>query len=327
MQKGITLGWVLSNDGRQVLVGDRDVSEIGAAGARVVRMELRLGSRSGWDADLLGRYGGVIDHFGRAGIGVIGLLSHEIVPGAKQDLWNAGSAELGGSATGNPYLDRYAESVRQIVSALPTISHWEIWNEPNSWKSHNGAVYSGGSFIYPSLYASLLARAAAAIKGIQPNSTVLSGGILGHNIHGVLSSENSGAVYLQQVYRALAIAGRPFPCDALGLHLYMDQGSTADPGHLQRYLAEHEALAGEAPGVNRRLPIYITEVAWDTRSTTPEQQAANTTTLLEVCGRNPTVAVVCWFLLRDNPAASQYFGLSDVHWIRKPAFGAFASFS
>jgi hypothetical protein len=45
--------WVLSNDGTRVLFGQNDIGALAAAGATVVRVELRLGARTGWDSTLM----------------------------------------------------------------------------------------------------------------------------------------------------------------------------------------------------------------------------------------------------------------------------------
>jgi hypothetical protein len=212
----------------------------------------------------------------------------------------------------------------KLAAAIPEITMWELWNEPNAWRTHNGDTFSGGSFIYPSNFADLLVRAAAAIREANSGSTIISGGLLSHNNHGVLSTANSGADYLQNVYAALHRLGESVPFDGLGQHLYMDQPGRADSGHLWQYISHMQAIVQRNEGGSGR-PVYITEAAWSTGAVTPELQAANLHTLFEVCGRDERIAALCWFQMRDNPPGRQFFGLCAQDWSPKPAFAAFQS--
>jgi hypothetical protein len=89
--------WVLSNDGTRVLFGQNDIGALAAAGATVVRFELRLGVRTGWDSTLMANHTTVINTMAAAGLQMIGLLGPGIVYGANQTQWNANNVENGGS--------------------------------------------------------------------------------------------------------------------------------------------------------------------------------------------------------------------------------------
>ncbi len=139
----------------------------------------------------------------------------------------------------------------------------------------------------------------------------------------MLSTQNSGADYLQDVYTALQrVSSGPLPFDAIGQHLYVDQPGQADPGHLWQYVSHMQAIAQRNEGGSGRT-VYITEAAWTTSAVAPELQAANLRTLFEVCRRDARIAALCWFQLRDNPPGNQLFGVCAPDWSRKPAFGAF----
>jgi len=323
MKKGFALNWVLSNDGRTPLFGVRDLQVLADAGARIVRFELRVGSAPEWSDDLIGRYAGIVRQLTGAGISPIGLIYADAVPGAKQADWNAGNAETTGGTGDNPFIHRFADLARQLAAALPEISLWEIWNEPNAWRQQSGRAYSGGSFIYPSNFAAILMQAGAAIKRVQPAATIITGGLLSHNNHGILNTQNSGADYLNDLYGALKrLGGGTLPFDAIGQHLYVDQPGQADPDHLWQYISHMQAIAQRNEGGAGR-PLYLTEAAWTTTAVAPELQAANLRTLFEVCGRDERIAAVCWFQMRDNPPGKQYFGVCAPDWSPKPAFGAF----
>lgn len=322
MRKGFALNWVLSNDGRTPYVGARELETLRELGATVARFELRLGAVAAWTDDLLGRYGAIARSMAGAGVTPIGLIAPGAVAGARQDDWNANNAEVDGGSGDNPFCQRFAGAARRLATALPEIAHWEIWNEPNVWHQHDGNAFSGGSFIYPSCYVALLAAASAAIKEAQPRGTIILGGLFGHNNQGALTARNSGAPYLDNVYRMLQRAGHDgVPFDAIGQHPYVDQPGHADAGHLRQYLENVQAVVRQHErGATR--PVYLTEVGWSTGSVGADVQAANLRTLF-VAANDARVAAVCWFQVRDNPAARLSFGVCAPDWTHKPAFAAF----
>ena len=320
MQKGFSLNWVVSNDGRTTYLDAHELQVLRDLGARVVRFEMRLGAAGGWNDALIERFRGVAQQLAGAGITPLCLLSHEIVPGAQQSQWNANSREVDSPNGGdNAYIASYVETARTLASRMPEVGIFEIWNEPNVWKSNANGRLSGGSFIYPSLYATLLARASAAVKQVRHEATVISGGLFQHNIHGVLSPENCGAHYLQQVFTAMPRGGQA-SVDGIGLHPYVDQPGHADHDHIGGYLGQISDL-GRQHGVNG--PLFITESGWSTSSVTPDLQASNLRTLFEACRAHGGVEVLCWFQVRDNPASKLDFGVCTADWKPKPSYQAF----
>jgi Glycosyl hydrolase catalytic core len=316
--KGCALGWILSNDGTQVLFGQHDIGALAAAGATVVRFELRLGTRIRWDSTLIGNYTTVIDQMAVAGLQMIGLLGPRIVYGATQTQWNANAVETGGSGW-NSFLANYVSAARQLVATFPQIGAWEIWNEPNAWTSHPSAtVYTGGSFIYPSLLASTLQRVYPDVPAAVP---VINGGLLAHDNNGP-NLESSGVPYLSAVYNALAGA-RAF--DAIGMHYYLDQGGVGlDPEHLQRYLNFLQKTMVEHDDARAPLPVYVTECGWQQPGCPLDLQAQNVASALHVLRNNNFVQVAANFELRDQPAANTYYGLYRSDWTPKPARDTFA---
>lgn len=317
VDKGLAWGWVVSDAGDRVLLSDDDLAHLAGLGARTVRFELRLGQKGGWDGQIVDQYRRVADSLLRANIAPIGLLSHQIVHRPRQEDWNAG---LPGDT--NPFIATYVQTATALVGQLPQIRRWEIWNEPNSWTANpRPGVYIGGTFIYPGLYAGLVRRTYEAIKQAAPSSTVISGGLLGHNIGGRLSPESTGADYLRQVYAAVQREGAgAVPFDLVGQHYYLDQGGVLRPdtledalGMLRRVIADNEG-AGSARGV------CITEASWESPPLSGADQATNLQTLFELCDRSGMVQAACWFLLRDNPAARLHHGLCAADGTRKPSF-------
>lgn len=334
-KKGFALGWVVSADGNKPLLGDGDVQVLRDAGAQIVRFDIQLGTHPDWDNVILQQYSTVVQQLKAAGIAVIGLLGHGIVAGAQQMDWNANAAEQGSNQLDNTFLANYASNASIIAGALQDITLWELWNEPNQWDKapdpHGSPDQPGGSFIFPSLYARLLRRTVPGLKQLPNAPSIITGGLFGHD---GAPGASSGHDYLQNVLTFLGqapLAGDPLPFDAVGQHLYLDQGAAAQSAHLNQYL---NLIAGLAGG----RPIYITEAGWTTTPgfVTVNQQAANLTTLYDTCQASAqNIAAACWFELYDNPGAGRADqrgfgaimapsgGQAAASGQRKPAFSAF----
>ena len=334
MHKGFALNWVVSGDGNTSLFGNGDVELLVEAGVQITRFDIRLGGHADWDSAILGHYQAVVSQLKAAHIDVIGLLGAGIVAGAQQKDWNANAAEQGSTQLDNTFLADYASNASIIAGELQDITLWELWNEPNQWDAfpdpHGGPDQPGGSYIFPSLYARLLRRTYPLIKQLPNGGTVITGGVYGHD---GAPNASSGHDYLQSVLQylhQLPLAGDPLPFDAVGQHLYLNQGAGAQAQHLAGYLDLIGSLAGGRS-------IYVTEAGWRTGpgGVTVDQQAGNLAMLFQACGvSDQTVAATCWFELYDNPQAradQQTYGVvmappagqPPAAGQHKPAFAAF----
>ncbi len=330
----------MNDDGRQILLDQRYADTLREAGARMARVDFRLGRHPQWDDMILGQYERVLDTLAQAGVGVLGLAGHGVLPNPQQAQWTANNSEIAGGGGDNPFIGNYVTALRALTTRFHNhVKVWELWNEPNAWRQQqrqgNATAYSGGSFIYPSNYAALLARAYSAVKGEAGlrDLTLVFGGLLAHNNGGATTSDNSGAPYLRDVYeRGLhgpanwngvrqALGG--YPLDAVGQHPYVDQGGPCSGDHIRAYLGWLRQAVEAYEGRGSAKPLYVTEVAWSTTTVSPEVQAANLDTLYDACARTPYVAACLWFELLDNPFAQLYYGVLDPHWTRKAAFAAF----
>lgn len=331
LRRGFALGWVLSDDGRQILLDDAHVELLREAGAELVRVDFRLGRYPRWDDSILAQYERVLSSLSRAGIDVLGLATHEAVAHPQQAQWTANNREIDGGDGHNPFLDAYVAALHTLVTRFhDQVRLWEIWNEPDVWtqqQQHGAAMaYSGGSYIYPSNYAALLSRAHATVKGQdRADVTLISGGVFGSDVGGTLAPEKSGARYLRALYDAGSHGPAHWdtvPFDAVGQHIYLDQGGICPPDHIRSYLRwMHDAVRDREHGNAKQ--TYVTEAAWNTAKVSPEAQARNLTTLLDVCAEAPFVAVALWYQLLDNPAANSLTGVADPRRQRKPSFAAF----
>ncbi len=113
---------MLSNDVQIRLFGAHDLEALRTCGAQVARFEFRVGPQAGWDLALVARYAGIVDDLDRAGVDVIGLLSHQIVPRANQGAWNATNEENGGTTDGHDeFREQFVAAAVRLATAFPSL--------------------------------------------------------------------------------------------------------------------------------------------------------------------------------------------------------------
>ncbi len=325
--KGLALAQLVNDAGTLITIDRQTLDRLEASGAGWVRIAPRLGSRPGWDHQLLTIWAEVADLFRQRRIQIVGTLSHEIVAGASQAKWNSYDAAVSGA-----FRAAFVAAAAEICAALWWVEDWEVWNEPNAWTTPPpNQSPSGGTYIVPQAYAELLAETAAAIRRPRPKSTVILGGLFAHNLHGALNVASSGAAYLHQLYAVPVYPSPPLQpgqvraplWDAIGYHPYLDQGAALVPGHLNIYLDNLQAVVRQYEGRRASRPVYVTEAGWSTAHVSPAVQAANVSALYQLLQARPEVQAACWFTLRDVPQARIAFGLLDQAGDPKPAYAAF----
>ena len=323
---GLDEGWAVDDDGN-VIQTPGQIALTDSAGARFVRLNFRLGNARSWaDPARLAAYDTVVNSYLAAGIQVLGLINQEATGDGAQADWTANNWEHMGGNGNNPFIQTtYVQGA--VVPLLrhfgDRVKYWELWNEPNSYGSCEGnGVCTGGSFIYPSNFAALLADSYTAVKDASglglAGVTLISGGLFGHSIGGAFSLDNSGATYMGDTFQmgidhgawtafAAAHGGR-YPLDAIGQHLYVDQNLiTTSPDLTTYYAAVRAAVAAyESPP-----PTVLTEAAWTTASLSQDVQAENLDILFAATRSTGYVPGLTWFELQDVPAAGLYFGLAQ----------------
>jgi hypothetical protein len=331
---GLDEGWALNNNGSQ-LVTSAQIATTYQVGARYVRINFRLGSATSWTSTLLSAYDTVVNNYISHGIQVLGLVNQEATHGSNQAQWTANNYEYTGGNGDNSFI---ANSYRGALQLLVAHFHdrvklWELWNEPNVCTTGCGTANPGGTFIFPSNFAALLADAYGAIKPSYPDVTLISGGIFGHDIGGVVSPNNAGATYLQNTFimgvgttgtwQSFMIGGGafPYPLDGIGQHLYVDQGGTTSSSTISSYYTwlhqvplpyvTPQPNGTPQPNSASLPPSYLTEGAWSTHSLSQDVQAQNLDTLFQTTKGVGFVPLAIWFELQDNPPGNQYFGLID----------------
>jgi hypothetical protein len=168
--------------------------------------------------------------------------------------------------------------------------------------------------------------------------TLISGGLFGHSIGGVYSSDNAGASYLDSTYNiGVNVIGTwktikqqtgSYPLDAVGQHIYVDQSQYSTPATLRAYADWLRTTYTRYEGTTTSKTTIVTEEGWTTGGTnvadvTTAQQADNVDAAYWAAKDISYLPTVTWFQLRDNPAANLYDGLYDATWAAKPALARY----
>jgi len=335
--KGISYPFV-SQDGGTLSVATpvADVSDayaVGATGALHVRVDFHLVHDTSWTSAEYGAYDAAVQAFCGVHVDVLGLVGPGVVsPVNSTAAWIANNHERAGGDGDNPFIQQFAARVLDLVGRYHGCVHtWELWNEPNV-----GDAGMTGTYIYPSTFAALLAATYARVKGAYPDVTLVSGGILSVDEGGRSNARNSGADYLRQTYYMGLQAAHTWdtvraafganPLDAIGQHLYLDQGGLVYTRHIvDAYRYMHDAYAAFGDGAK---PIYMTEGAWSTGTVSPATQALNLDMLYSM-SENPAVPYVArayWYLLRDGGSPDLSYGLETTDGRPKPAYARFQAY-
>ena len=340
---GVDVGQPVGSDAT-ILLPPSMVITATQAGARYIRLNFLLGNAANWsDTTLLASYDSIVNTYLAAGIQIVGLVTAQATTDGNQADWTANNAENNAGANGDNSFIRttYVQDALQplIAHFHGRIALWELWNEPNSYQSCSGTVCSGGSFIYPSNFAALLADSYTGIKDPAPSGlglsdvTLISGGLLGHSIGGALTATNAGATYLSSTFTEgmtttatwatfAASHGGHDPLDGIGQHIYVDQNLLTTATDISTY---YGWVHGAAATYEMPQPTYLTEGAWSTTSVPQNTQAENLDILYNTSRTMGYVSNTTWFELQDVPAASLYFGLVDATGQPKQAFGDYAT--
>src|SRR5579864_1335862 len=292
---------------------------------------------------------------------VLGLLSNESWPGSQTE-WTANNAENTSGDGSNSYISSFASSAAGYLAThfAGKITQWEVWNEPNAWTNNpSPGVFTGGSFIYPSNFAWLLAQSYSAIKSASASDVVVSGGLFGTDpsgapatvvVNGVrrnvvkhasvslaatttgcTSTEPSGAAYLCSTYQmGISQAGwkaGAYPLDAVGQHLYINISGLTTSSNVSAYLSDVRNAYVFYEGAATAKKTQVTEVGWSTASVTNHVQAANLQTAFQTFKGVAYVGRAYWFDVQDIPEANLFYGLVTGNGTQKPAFGAYQKYA
>ncbi len=222
------------------------------------------------------------------------------------------------------------------LATLPQVGCWEIWNEPN----FNGALRpqrKGKKLLSAINYVKLLNAAYTEIKaaGRRVNARPQ---VIGGALYRALSTKGVGPIpFVQQMRKRNArfdvLSVHPYNGNArLGIRDGAGKLGTRWPsvsiGNFQRFINEVNRLWR-----GRKLPIWITEYGWQSKSgrrdqyaVTESQQATFMRQSMAVWRtKYKRVARITWFLIKDEKptrASSWQSGMRRLDGTKKPSFSA-----
>jgi hypothetical protein len=225
---------------------------------------------------------------------------------------------------------RFGAYMGELARRLPGVDAWEVWNEQDGHE-----FWLGGP--QPAVYTAMLKASYAAIKAVQPNDIVVTGGTIGNNMD-----------FMEQLY-AHGVQGS---FDAVGVHtdtacltdgpgvFYRDPRGRVGQYSFTGYREVHAVMRRHGDGAK---PIWLTELGWNTQTTAPnscpvgekkgtkplgvteEEQSRFLTAAYRCLAADPFVQVALWFGVQDIPGSlhAAGFGLYRRDRSAKPAAGAF----
>ena len=275
-----------------------DQSHVGWARVEL-RWETVEPSRGQWDFGMTDQ---LVQGYAQHNVQEVGLLAYSVG-------WASGGS--GSNPVFGPPTDLAAwqEYVRQTVSHYHgTIHAWEIWNEPDTAWSWGGN--DGGD---PAAYLKLLQTAYQTIKSIDPNATVVTGGVTG---------TERGATWINKL---LDLGGGQY-FDQLGIHGYIDPNAeSVYYGPIWTLLKQAAARAGK--------PIWITEFGWSSSgsgSAATGSEAAQANWIareLPMLFSLGNVSHISLFQFKDPNDQPNTFGVVRSNASAKPAFTVYQTYA
>jgi len=332
---GTQAGWPIDNSGN-ILITDAVADRMAQSGAGWIRLHFRLGPYSSDTAAFYSAYDTIVNRLRSRGLQIVGLMSNESWPGSQTD-WQANNWENTGNDGYNGYIDAFGYAFARMASHWQnSVKYWEIWNEPNCWSTNpSPGVYEGCSYIYPSNFAALLTHCHSQVHYYNNIPvTVISGGLFGHDISG-FSSGNAGADYLSSTYNVginftgkfawtMATYGQ-YPLDAIGQHIYINQGGTVSSTWFGTYLDYVHNVLTSWEGAGSAKKTWMTEFGWTTVSVSEATQSSNLGTAYNVMNGKSYLKSGLQFVMDDNPAGGAYYGLFRPDLTKKPSWTTFNS--
>ena len=217
------------------------------------------------------------------------------------------------------------------------VTYWECWNEPNLWAYLYPQRTSKDALFAARRYAVMLRSFYKGVKAGNPNAIVLGG------VTAPVGNNDKLRTSPQRFAAALKRFGGGAFMDGYDHHAYAPggAGTVLPPEAPPRFPSTTVGLGNIS--VLLRLfpskPFYITEYGYTTRysqafgkaQVSPSTQAAYLKRAFRWAARFKQIKMLVWFLRQDwSPSGKAtdptgiYFGLRDIHGVKKPSWYAYA---
>jgi|GEM_PF-4433870 len=288
-----------------------------ALGVDMIRIEM-IGERNEDRAILYEAYDKIAERAGLRGMKVLGILDYETVSHGGADDWATPEFR-------KRFVARIAEIVTHYSAFEYPIRHWEIWNEEDL------CVEEFCPYIEVRAYALLLIDSYNAIKKIDPDATVVLGGI---SPKGFEYEKN----YLEELYKTPEIKQFRdhkgyYPFDVVACHPYPEvfKDPIRASGGLMDVLDKEIKSVMNAHGDGDK-KVWLTEMGWSSSQVSEKRQAQYLTDSYLLCDiitdpanpdNPPYVERYFWFCYRDW-GKRDWWGLYTEDLSRKkPSYFAF----
>lgn len=205
----------------------------------------------------------------------------------------------------------FATWAAHTASVYPSVTAWEVWNEPNINEQ------SGGPGMSAATYTALLQATYTAVKAVAPSATVI--------FAGTAPDAYTPAQYLTDCYAA----GAHGYFDAVGAHPYTFPAVPPGPNGAawQQMTTMLATMASNGDAAKR---IWITEFGVPTSPSADGNttiQAQSATALFTLLVGSSSFGPAFWYALVDDGTdptnIEDNFGLITFGGVNKPAFAAF----
>jgi hypothetical protein len=216
----------------------------------------------------------------------------------------------------------------------PFVRFYTVWNEPNAEQFLSPQFDPAGRPAAPAVYASLVAAAYDGVKSASPRALVAAGETAPRG-RDRARAERQDTESPARFARLVAAAAPDLAFDAWAHHPYPPNDLT-HPDAPQRWPAVGFTNLGRFDASLARwfrraqVPLWLTEIAYRTspeiRGAAPYPlQAAYLRRTLELARAQPGVAMLVWFVFRDEPGEPWQSGLVDRLGRAKPSLKTFAA--
>lgn len=214
----------------------------------------------------------------------------------------------GDKPTSREGIDAFAGYAKFVVDHFKgRVMYYDLWNE---WDAHTGRTTPLGA----GEYVDLLRVVSPAMKSIDRNIQVLSGGI---------SDKGMREGFFERFFQ---LGGHEY-IDGLSLHPYVWNSRKRNTPEGAMELVDQVAMLTRRANGGKNIPVYLTEVGWPTHTgkdgITEEEAAWYLTRYFLLAASREYVRGVFWYCLMDqgNDAGNKEhrFGILDRNQASRPA--------